>query len=208
MNPQSFNKYTYCFNNPLNRNDPTGHWPNWGAIWNGFIVRLSDIFLHPREWVAESVTNSLLAPSGVSVDYTPSLVDISGAPPSYRVAYEYGSTLADAATITGITAGIGYAAAGPNVNAETIKGYRYVSDREMDYILENGEIPNVNVRGLPKEISFTDQIYTDVKDATENLRVGARDPNGAQPPPGYGVSFTISSSDATYLGMTGEHTNY
>jgi len=29
MNPQSFNKYTYCFNNPLNRNDPTGNWPNW-----------------------------------------------------------------------------------------------------------------------------------------------------------------------------------
>ena len=25
-NPQSLNRYTYCLNNPLNQNDPTGHW--------------------------------------------------------------------------------------------------------------------------------------------------------------------------------------
>jgi len=25
-NPQSLNRYTYCLNNPLNRNDPTGNW--------------------------------------------------------------------------------------------------------------------------------------------------------------------------------------
>ncbi|MBN1367678.1 MAG: hypothetical protein JW967_07110, partial [Dehalococcoidales bacterium] len=32
LNPQSLNKYSYCFNNPLKYNDPTGHWPNWAAI--------------------------------------------------------------------------------------------------------------------------------------------------------------------------------
>jgi hypothetical protein len=32
MNPQSLNKYSYCFNNPLKYNDPTGHWPNWSKI--------------------------------------------------------------------------------------------------------------------------------------------------------------------------------
>jgi RHS repeat-associated protein len=32
MNPQSLNKYSYCFNNPLKYNDPTGHWPNWAKI--------------------------------------------------------------------------------------------------------------------------------------------------------------------------------
>jgi RHS repeat-associated protein len=34
-NPQSFNKYAYCFNNPLKYNDPTGHWPSWSNIWGG-----------------------------------------------------------------------------------------------------------------------------------------------------------------------------
>ena len=28
-NPQSRNKYTYCFNNPLKYNDPSGNWPRW-----------------------------------------------------------------------------------------------------------------------------------------------------------------------------------
>jgi RHS repeat-associated protein len=32
LNPQSLNKYAYCFNNPLKYNDPTGNWPNWGNI--------------------------------------------------------------------------------------------------------------------------------------------------------------------------------
>jgi hypothetical protein len=32
MNPQSLNKYSYCFNNTLKYNDPTGHWPNWSKI--------------------------------------------------------------------------------------------------------------------------------------------------------------------------------
>ena len=32
LNPQSLNKYSYCFNNPLKYNDPTGNWPNWGNI--------------------------------------------------------------------------------------------------------------------------------------------------------------------------------
>ncbi len=31
-NPQSLNKYSYCFNNPLKYNDPSGKWPNWGNI--------------------------------------------------------------------------------------------------------------------------------------------------------------------------------
>ncbi|NLG49339.1 MAG: RHS repeat-associated core domain-containing protein [Chloroflexi bacterium] len=25
-NPQALNRYSYCLNDPVNRNDPTGHW--------------------------------------------------------------------------------------------------------------------------------------------------------------------------------------
>lgn len=31
-NPQSFNRYSYVFNNPLTYNDPSGNWPNWADI--------------------------------------------------------------------------------------------------------------------------------------------------------------------------------
>jgi hypothetical protein len=30
--PQTLNRYSYCDNNPLNRTDPTGHWPNFVNI--------------------------------------------------------------------------------------------------------------------------------------------------------------------------------
>ncbi|MEV6242267.1 RHS repeat-associated core domain-containing protein [Lentzea sp. NPDC051838] len=30
-----FNRYTYGAGRPLDMIDPDGHWPNWGAIWNG-----------------------------------------------------------------------------------------------------------------------------------------------------------------------------
>ena len=35
-NPQTLNRYSYCFNNPLTFNDPTGQWPSWAALptWN------------------------------------------------------------------------------------------------------------------------------------------------------------------------------
>jgi RHS repeat-associated protein len=32
MNPQSFNRYSYVFNNPLKYNDPSGSWPNWADV--------------------------------------------------------------------------------------------------------------------------------------------------------------------------------
>jgi len=32
-NPQSFNRYSYCLNNPLKYTDPSGHWPNFKSMW-------------------------------------------------------------------------------------------------------------------------------------------------------------------------------
>ncbi|AKG53330.1 hypothetical protein DGWBC_0654 [Dehalogenimonas sp. WBC-2] len=34
LNPQSLNRYSYCYNNPLKYTDPTGHWGWIGAVVN------------------------------------------------------------------------------------------------------------------------------------------------------------------------------
>jgi RHS repeat-associated protein len=56
MNPQSFNKYSYCFNNPLKYNDPTGHWPNWHII-GQFFCGIGDAFVSTAKGVTQMITN-------------------------------------------------------------------------------------------------------------------------------------------------------
>jgi hypothetical protein len=42
-NPQALNRYSYCFNNPLKYNDPTGHWPNWKSIGNAIKATIQTV---------------------------------------------------------------------------------------------------------------------------------------------------------------------
>ena len=41
-NPQAFNRYSYCLNNPLKYTDPTGH-GFWGDLWNEIVEVVSDV---------------------------------------------------------------------------------------------------------------------------------------------------------------------
>ncbi len=114
--PQSLNIYSYCLNNPLRYIDPNGHDPhgehnrNW---WTpppppppppppvdhptllGYFVGIADIMLHPQEYSTENFLNSLLAPTGISFDLTPTIYDISQIPELQRQAYAQGLGLAD-----------------------------------------------------------------------------------------------------------------
>jgi RHS repeat-associated protein len=37
-NPQNFNRYSYCLNNPLKYTDPTGHWPSLSTLAKAVII--------------------------------------------------------------------------------------------------------------------------------------------------------------------------
>jgi RHS repeat-associated protein len=144
-NPQTLNRYSYVTNNPLKYTDPSGHvnvaddWGGWDVKPElpikhptvfGFLVRLADIILHPAEWGGETVVNSILAPTGVSVDITPSIVDKQSIPASQLQAYETGSWIADVTVQTGIAIGIGCAIKSPAVKPNPLEGVTY-SDRVL-----------------------------------------------------------------------------
>ena len=117
-NPQTLNRYSYCVNNPLNRTDPTGHVNvaddgSSGYVLvhptrTGFIVRLFDIIMHPKDWVIEQGINTITGPAGPKVDIVPSVVDKNDIPESQQAAYNLGQTMADVTVQTGIAVGIGF----------------------------------------------------------------------------------------------------
>jgi RHS repeat-associated protein len=68
-NPQCFNRYSYCLNNPLKYTDPTGHW-SWGDVWgwvvdtagdawNGFVNYVVEPIVNAVQPVAETVGNNV-----------------------------------------------------------------------------------------------------------------------------------------------------
>jgi RHS repeat-associated protein len=67
-NPQSLNKYAYCFNNPLKYNDPTGHWPDWGDIWGGI--------KNAGNWIKEKVQEGLQVVQTKAVEIKQTIINV------------------------------------------------------------------------------------------------------------------------------------
>jgi RHS repeat-associated protein len=46
-NPQALNRYSYCINNPLKYNDPTGHFWDWFIDWASIAYDFYELCAHP-----------------------------------------------------------------------------------------------------------------------------------------------------------------
>jgi RHS repeat-associated protein len=66
-NPQSYNRYTYCINNPLRFTDPSGHGPLDELELNAAVQRLAN--LHGRDWMnyADAARELGIAPYASSI---------------------------------------------------------------------------------------------------------------------------------------------
>jgi len=224
-NPQSFNKYSYCFNNPLNRTDPTGNWPNWSnisrAIKNGFQATVNAIEANPI-----GVLTTVACIAALAVVAAP-LVIAAAAVISTAVS---AGGIGGLATLGAAAVGVGTAAveeepeiessiantvddaqklvagidqAGSGLPLDETMGYRYMSGSELQDTMNNGNmIPNWDPDKVPKDIYFTTDFYNSTSGAESSLQTGSLDPRGPQPSPQYGVAFPLSSvTEPSYLGI-------
>ncbi|MCX6013533.1 MAG: RHS repeat-associated core domain-containing protein [Chloroflexi bacterium] len=73
-NSQALNRYSYCFNNPLKFNDPTGHWPNWGTVLKiaTIVVAIAIVAVVAAPVILPMITAavSTMAATGISIAAT------------------------------------------------------------------------------------------------------------------------------------------
>jgi len=91
-NPQSLNRYSYCWNNPLKYVDPTGHW-GWSSIRKAAKV------------VAKAVVKN--------IDYVQTAIDIAGLIPVVGEAFDAANAVIYAARGDYVSAGLSLAACIP-----------------------------------------------------------------------------------------------
>ena len=65
-----YNLYSYCFNNPVNMSDPSGHWPKWSTIFT--VVAAAAVAVAAVKSVATAVVNAVAPKKATPVAATSS----------------------------------------------------------------------------------------------------------------------------------------
>jgi len=162
MNPQSFNKYSYCFNNPLNRTDPSGEWPTWANIRSGllgFAVRLYDTLTHPSTWVAEQFVNTVTGPSGPKIDIVPSILPVQYVAEDQQFSYMMGRYASDVAVQTGIAVGIGYAVVGSGSGITSTENYAIQGSTDLYRAVNPAELADLKNINMFRNLGYAEGKY-------------------------------------------------
>ncbi len=148
INPQSFNKYTYCFNNPLKYTDPTGLWPNWSnigkAIKSGFQATVNAIKANPIGVLSAVATIAVIAIVAAPVAVMAAGM-ISAAIAGGGIAGL--GTLAAATVGIGTTAGVAAVEEGPEIESGITNNVSTVEN-----LIEGDAYLNTAGCGLPDSI--------------------------------------------------------
>jgi RHS repeat-associated protein len=82
--------------------------------------------------------------------------------------------------------------------------YRYVAGEELEFIVENGFIPNTDAAGGLKQIFLSPDEYTTIADAEKNLLIGSLNPMGTSLSPIARITVELSENELAYAGNVAE----
>jgi RHS repeat-associated protein len=179
-NPQSYNRYSYCLNNPLRYTDPTGHDPAYSMMFAGLSARetVDAARIAAPITIGASVAvltggaaTPLLVSAGASTTFAAigsgMIAGAAGDLASQGTQIGLGqrksisgqevavSSLAGGA-LNGAASKIASLKATPAATeAQTPTVTRYMSQAEADLAGSSGEIPNVNQQGIPRPTHVT-----------------------------------------------------
>ena len=154
---QGYNQFAYCFNNPINMEDETGHWPKW-------MKEIGSRFVHTVKIISKIVASpfkAITAKVGGGIGFgAKATVNINSVPVEIGVVnsitdsltYEYGKF--DVRNTTSTTLGVSFAG---KADFSSSSGYEHsYFDKNCDCSFWNSSFGEKNTCTANKDISSKD----------------------------------------------------
>ena len=221
-NPQALNRYSYVYNNPVTRIDPTGHVADWDVGFFPTIARdpnsVSPVDARLAGELCTVYFQIYLNDNPSWVDWSDRMLRMTPREDVERMMPLWADIARADTSLVDIGAGVWtlYAAGGlarpsPSEGRKTwgqvqlAAGdgdavYRYVGPQEAAVIMKTGQVPNTDKHGKPKDVSYTTQRYDSAAEAERGLLMGRFDPRGPSRPPTHRVTVLRNDPHWTYAG--------